>query len=114
MDFVSESDHPPLCLTRNTREVQRTLSDRICRHPQRGVSLCNAQVFAKRIGGKYGEWDRQVRSTVSMGVISHEILVNRELLDNLARAGFQTSLGPDGAGLLPLTFERGGGFYIGQ
>ena len=39
---------------------------------------------------------------------------NRELLDNLARVGFQTYLGPDEAGLLPLIFERGGGFYIGQ
>ena len=41
-------------------------------------------------------------------------LRNRGLLDGLARAGFQTYLGPDGAGLLPLIFERGGGIYIGQ
>ena len=41
-------------------------------------------------------------------------MTNRELLDKLARAGFQTYLGPDGAGLVPLIFERGGGIYIGQ
>lgn len=39
---------------------------------------------------------------------------NRELLDNLTRAGFQTYLGPDGAGLLMLIFQSGGGFYIGK
>lgn len=41
-------------------------------------------------------------------------LTNRELLDGLEKVGFQTYLGPDGAGLLPLIFDRGGGFYIGQ
>lgn len=39
---------------------------------------------------------------------------NRQLLDDLARVGFQTYLGRDGAGFLPLIFERGGGVYIGQ
>ncbi|KAF8558672.1 FAD/NAD(P)-binding domain-containing protein [Imleria badia] len=38
--------------------------------------------------------------------------IDKELLDNLAKAGFQTYLGPDGAGLLPLVFEKGGGLYI--
>ncbi|KAI9567756.1 hypothetical protein HD554DRAFT_2023427 [Boletus coccyginus] len=38
--------------------------------------------------------------------------IDKELLDNLARAGFQTYLGPDGAGFLPLVYETGGGFYI--
>ncbi|KAG6380235.1 hypothetical protein JVT61DRAFT_8327 [Boletus reticuloceps] len=38
--------------------------------------------------------------------------IDKELLSNLARAGFQTYLGPDGAGLLPLIFEKGGGLYI--
>jgi len=38
--------------------------------------------------------------------------IDKKLLDGLARAGFQTYLGPDGAGLLPLIFERGGGLYI--
>lgn len=41
-------------------------------------------------------------------------MTNRGLLDNLARAGFQTYLGLDGTGLFPLIFERGGGIYIGQ
>lgn len=41
-------------------------------------------------------------------------LRNRELLDGLAGVGFQTYLGPDGAGLLPLISARGGGLYIGQ
>jgi cation diffusion facilitator CzcD-associated flavoprotein CzcO len=38
--------------------------------------------------------------------------IDKELLDSLAGVGFQTYLGPDGAGLLPLIFERGGGLYI--
>ncbi|KAF8128629.1 hypothetical protein EV363DRAFT_1451618 [Boletus edulis] len=38
--------------------------------------------------------------------------IDKELLGNLARAGFQTYLGPDGAGLFPLIFEKGGGLYI--
>ncbi|KAF9238064.1 hypothetical protein BU15DRAFT_88492 [Melanogaster broomeanus] len=37
---------------------------------------------------------------------------DKDLIEGLERAGFRTYLGPDGAGLLPLVFERGGGFYI--
>ncbi|KAF9224891.1 FAD/NAD(P)-binding domain-containing protein [Gyrodon lividus] len=37
---------------------------------------------------------------------------DRDLINGLERAGFRTYLGPDGTGLLPLIFERGGGFYI--
>jgi len=38
--------------------------------------------------------------------------IDKELLDNLTRAGFRTCLGPDGTGRLMLAFQRGGGFYI--
>ncbi|KAF8843430.1 FAD/NAD(P)-binding domain-containing protein, partial [Paxillus ammoniavirescens] len=37
---------------------------------------------------------------------------DKNLIEGLERADFRTYLGPDGAGLLPLVFERGGGFYI--
>lgn len=36
------------------------------------------------------------------------------MLDGLAKVGFQTNLGLDGAGLLQLFLRRGGGYYIGQ
>jgi len=38
--------------------------------------------------------------------------IDKELLDNLATAGFQTYLGPGGAGLQPLILEMAGGLYI--
>ncbi|KAK9233753.1 hypothetical protein V1525DRAFT_415499 [Lipomyces kononenkoae] len=38
--------------------------------------------------------------------------LDKDLLEGLERAGFQTYLGPDGAGSLFLSMERGGGFYF--
>ncbi|KAG2134790.1 hypothetical protein DEU56DRAFT_888390 [Suillus clintonianus] len=38
--------------------------------------------------------------------------IDRDLLEGLKRVGFQTNLGPEGAGLSALVYERGGGFYI--
>ncbi|KIJ64694.1 hypothetical protein HYDPIDRAFT_111265 [Hydnomerulius pinastri MD-312] len=37
---------------------------------------------------------------------------DRDIIEGLERAGFRTYLGPDGAGLVPLIYKRGGGFYI--
>lgn len=70
-------------------------------------------MFTEGVSSANGERDRQVRNVISV-VCFQMTFKNRELLDNLARVGFQTYLGPDEAGLLPLIFERGGGFYIGQ
>ncbi|KIJ18956.1 hypothetical protein PAXINDRAFT_166873 [Paxillus involutus ATCC 200175] len=38
--------------------------------------------------------------------------VDKELYDGLARAGFRTNLGPYNAGIVPLVFERTGGFHL--
>ncbi|OAX32561.1 FAD/NAD(P)-binding domain-containing protein, partial [Rhizopogon vinicolor AM-OR11-026] len=38
--------------------------------------------------------------------------IDKETLDGLAKVGFKTNLGLYGTGLLPLFFERGGGYYI--
>jgi len=38
--------------------------------------------------------------------------IDKELLDNLATAGFQTYLGPDGTGSQPLILGRGGGICV--
>lgn len=35
------------------------------------------------------------------------------MLEALANAGFETYLGPGDAGLIPLFFGRGGGYYLG-
>ncbi|KAG1740407.1 uncharacterized protein EDB91DRAFT_1053093, partial [Suillus paluster] len=37
---------------------------------------------------------------------------DKALLEGLKRVGFQTNLGPEGAGLIALVYGRGGGFYI--
>lgn len=38
----------------------------------------------------------------------------REILSNLATAGFRLNMGPDGGGALPAFLSRGGGTYIGE
>lgn len=38
--------------------------------------------------------------------------LDRELLDGLARAGFETDMGDDGGGLMARALNRGGGYYI--
>ncbi|KAG1724272.1 FAD/NAD(P)-binding domain-containing protein [Suillus lakei] len=50
-------------------------------------------------------------------IIQHTTLrvartTDRALLEGLEHVGFQTNLGPEGAGLSALVYERGGGFYI--
>lgn len=35
-------------------------------------------------------------------------------MDGLAKVGFKTNLGPEGAGLLQLLLRRGGGYYVGM
>jgi len=37
----------------------------------------------------------------------------RDILDGLAKVGFNTNLGPHGTGISSLYFERAGGYYIG-
>jgi len=37
---------------------------------------------------------------------------DKDILDGLAKVGFKTNHGLHGAGILPLFFERGGGYYI--
>ncbi|KAL0063951.1 hypothetical protein AAF712_009141 [Marasmius tenuissimus] len=38
--------------------------------------------------------------------------MDKELLDGLASRGFKANLGPDGAGVFPLLFEKAGGYYL--
>ncbi|KAH7889079.1 hypothetical protein F5I97DRAFT_1803036 [Phlebopus sp. FC_14] len=38
--------------------------------------------------------------------------LDKTLLESLAKAGFETNLGPDGAGIMPLFFGRAGGYYL--
>ncbi|KIJ18436.1 hypothetical protein PAXINDRAFT_167040, partial [Paxillus involutus ATCC 200175] len=37
---------------------------------------------------------------------------DKAVLEGLAKAGFKTNLGPYGAGLIPLLFDRSGGYYM--
>jgi cation diffusion facilitator CzcD-associated flavoprotein CzcO len=37
---------------------------------------------------------------------------DKAMLEGLAKVGFKTDLGPYGAGIVPLLYERGGGYYI--
>lgn len=47
---------------------------------------------------------------IGRALITHRI---RSILDGLARVGFKTNMGYDGAGIFPLWQSRGGGYYIG-
>ncbi|KAF5380611.1 hypothetical protein D9615_004633 [Tricholomella constricta] len=38
--------------------------------------------------------------------------VDKDILDELNKAGFKTNLGPEDAGIFPLLLTRGGGYYI--
>ncbi|KAJ7596251.1 hypothetical protein C8J56DRAFT_924549 [Mycena floridula] len=38
--------------------------------------------------------------------------LDKELLEGLHKAGFKTNLGPSNAGLFPLVFSKGGGYYL--
>jgi len=38
--------------------------------------------------------------------------VDKSVLDGLRRVGFKTNLGPENAGIFPLLFTRGGGYYL--
>lgn len=40
--------------------------------------------------------------------------LNRAVLEGLAKAGFKTNLGPYGAGLIALLYDRSGGYYVGE
>ncbi|KAH7907304.1 hypothetical protein BJ138DRAFT_1214828 [Hygrophoropsis aurantiaca] len=37
---------------------------------------------------------------------------DKDLLEGLAKVGFKTNLGPYGAGIIPLLYERAGGYYM--
>ncbi|KZT10354.1 FAD/NAD(P)-binding domain-containing protein [Laetiporus sulphureus 93-53] len=39
-------------------------------------------------------------------------VMDKVLLDGLAKVGFKTYLGPDDSGVMPLVYERGGGYYL--
>lgn len=56
-------------------------------------------------------WSTQ-KSITQRTVLRVAGTTDKALLEGLKRVGFQTNLGPEGAGLSALVYERGGGFYI--
>lgn len=53
-----------------------------------------------------------VLKAVQVQVVEKQAESDKDILDGLARAGFQVDRGPDGAGLFFKYFQRGGGYYI--
>ncbi|KAL8284307.1 hypothetical protein RQP46_005056 [Phenoliferia psychrophenolica] len=45
-------------------------------------------------------------------IIPKLALADKELLDGLEKAGFQTTLGPDGSGFIMMALEKAGGYYF--
>lgn len=53
-----------------------------------------------------------VLKAVQVQVVEKQAECDKDILDGLARVGFQVDRGPDGAGLFFKYFQRGGGYYI--
>lgn len=53
-----------------------------------------------------------VLKAVQVKVVGNQAECDKEILDGLARVGFQVDRGPNGAGLFFKYFQRGGGYYI--
>lgn len=53
-----------------------------------------------------------VLKAVQIQVVEKQAECDKDILDGLARVGFQVDRGPNGAGLFFKYFQRGGGYYI--